>query len=139
VLYVVGNKIDLNDTRTVRKETAGEYAKSIGAAHFEVSAKTNEGEEPIHLSCHVPSLLIHVPLAVSTKPHALSLSSPLSFRAFLCGVDVAAGVEALFTHLAQQLKVRLCKSPPKPPNGGSSVPLRQGRLCSLVFSPSARL
>ena len=42
MLTLVGNKIDL-ENRTVKKEEAEEYAKSLGLAYHEVSAKQNIG------------------------------------------------------------------------------------------------
>ncbi|XP_074035720.1 uncharacterized protein [Leptinotarsa decemlineata] len=43
VLCVVGNKTDLNDQRTVTREEALQYSKSIGAFYFESSAMTDQG------------------------------------------------------------------------------------------------
>ena len=42
MLTLVGNKIDL-ESRAVKKEEAEEYAKSLGLAYHEVSAKQNIG------------------------------------------------------------------------------------------------
>jgi len=39
VLTLVGNKIDLEENRQVKKADAEEYAKSLGLAYNEVSAK----------------------------------------------------------------------------------------------------
>ena len=43
LIYLVGNKIDLNDRREVSKEEANEYAKSLNLRFFEISCKTKEG------------------------------------------------------------------------------------------------
>ena len=40
-IFVIGNKIDLEEKRTVSYDDANEYAKSIGARYFETSAKEN--------------------------------------------------------------------------------------------------
>ena len=40
-LFVVGNKIDLEGTRTISKEIALQYAESVGASYHECSAKEN--------------------------------------------------------------------------------------------------
>uniref|UniRef100_A0A7E4ZUU2 Ras-related protein Rab-21 n=1 Tax=Panagrellus redivivus TaxID=6233 RepID=A0A7E4ZUU2_PANRE len=40
-LLVVGNKVDLDATRQIQRETAEEYAKSVGALYAECSAKEN--------------------------------------------------------------------------------------------------
>jgi Ras-related protein Rab-21 len=40
-LFVVGNKIDLEETRTISKDTAVQYAESVGASYHECSAKEN--------------------------------------------------------------------------------------------------
>ncbi len=42
VLVIIGNKIDLERTRTVTLKEAEEYAKSVGAQHFSTSAKLNK-------------------------------------------------------------------------------------------------
>lgn len=42
VLTLVGNKVDL-ENRAVKKEEAEEYAKTLGLAYHEVSAKQNIG------------------------------------------------------------------------------------------------
>ena len=39
IITLVGNKVDLEDSREVKKELAEEYAKSVGLAYKEVSAK----------------------------------------------------------------------------------------------------
>uniref|UniRef100_F1L4K2 Ras-related protein Rab-21 n=1 Tax=Ascaris suum TaxID=6253 RepID=F1L4K2_ASCSU len=43
VLLIVGNKTDLERNRNVERQTALEYAKSVGADHCETSAKNNVG------------------------------------------------------------------------------------------------
>jgi small GTP-binding protein len=43
VVFLVGNKIDLNDKRVVDKEEAEKYSQENNMAYFEVSAKTGEG------------------------------------------------------------------------------------------------
>eukprot|EP00802_Teleaulax_amphioxeia_P022642 Tamp_23111.p1 GENE.Tamp_23111~~Tamp_23111.p1 ORF type:complete len:240 (-),score=43.77 Tamp_23111:48-767(-) len=50
VLCLVGNKIDLDKERQVPKEEAAEYATSVGAVHWEVSAKLGRGIEETFLS-----------------------------------------------------------------------------------------
>jgi Ras-related protein Rab-1A len=40
-IFVIGNKIDLEEKRSVSYDEANEYAKSIGARYFETSAKEN--------------------------------------------------------------------------------------------------
>ena len=46
-LFVVGNKNDLVEERTVESEQAELYAKEIGAFYYEVSAKTGFGIEEL--------------------------------------------------------------------------------------------
>jgi len=46
VLTLVGNKIDL-ENRQVKSEDAVEYAKTLGLAHHEVSAKQDIGIEKL--------------------------------------------------------------------------------------------
>jgi len=43
VLIIVGNKLDMDRNRIVQKQKAEEFAKSVGAKHFETSAKLNQG------------------------------------------------------------------------------------------------
>ncbi len=49
VLSLVGNKSDLERSRTVPKEAASEYAASVGAAYSETSAKLSRGIEECFL------------------------------------------------------------------------------------------
>eukprot|EP00033_Pygsuia_biforma_P001936 GCRY01002158.1.p1 GENE.GCRY01002158.1~~GCRY01002158.1.p1 ORF type:complete len:203 (+),score=32.27 GCRY01002158.1:165-773(+) len=42
-LFIVGNKSDLEKNRNVKREAAEEFAKSVGATHYESSAKQNRG------------------------------------------------------------------------------------------------
>ncbi|KAB0796640.1 hypothetical protein PPYR_10701 [Photinus pyralis] len=49
-LVIVGNKTDLEKDRNVDIEEAEEYAKKVGATHFETSAKQNTGIEEMFLS-----------------------------------------------------------------------------------------
>lgn len=48
-LIIAGNKIDLEKQRTVPIEAAEEYARSVGAKHFNTSAKLNRGIEEMFL------------------------------------------------------------------------------------------
>ena len=43
LVYLIGNKIDLNDRRTVKKNTASSFAKAKKLKFFEISCKTKEG------------------------------------------------------------------------------------------------
>merc|ERR1711991_1248145 len=45
VLVICGNKIDLERQRTVTEKEAEDYAASVGAQHFNTSAKLNKGLE----------------------------------------------------------------------------------------------
>ena len=49
VLTLVGNKVDLAESRQVRKEEAEEYARSLGLRYHEVSAKSNIGVDDLFL------------------------------------------------------------------------------------------
>lgn len=49
VLAIAGNKIDLQKDIIVPLETAESYAESVGAKHFETSAKNNIGVEELFL------------------------------------------------------------------------------------------
>ena len=43
LIYLIGNKLDLNENREVKKEEAFEFAKSNNLRFFEISCKTGEG------------------------------------------------------------------------------------------------
>ncbi|XP_023300824.2 ras-related protein Rab-21 [Lucilia cuprina] len=47
ILAIAGNKIDLEEHRTVMEEDALSYAESVGAHYFETSAKTNDNVEEV--------------------------------------------------------------------------------------------
>jgi small GTP-binding protein len=47
VLILIGNKIDLSNSRTVSKEEGMELAKELGIYYLETSAKTNENIEAV--------------------------------------------------------------------------------------------
>lgn len=49
-LAIAGNKMDLAKDRQVTLETAEEYARGVGAKHYETSAKLNEGVDDLFLS-----------------------------------------------------------------------------------------
>ncbi|XP_022916403.1 ras-related protein Rab-21 [Onthophagus taurus] len=49
-LVIVGNKTDLEKERHVNFEEAENYAKAVGALHFQTSAKLNEGIEDVFLA-----------------------------------------------------------------------------------------
>ncbi|CAD5125065.1 DgyrCDS13306 [Dimorphilus gyrociliatus] len=42
-LAIVGNKMDLEKSRVVPLQDAEDYSKSVGAKHYQTSAKTNKG------------------------------------------------------------------------------------------------
>jgi Ras-related protein Rab-21 len=48
-LAIVGNKIDLERNRAVNKEEAISYAQSVGAKHYDTSAKLNKGLDELFL------------------------------------------------------------------------------------------
>jgi len=48
-LMIVGNKVDLEKQRNVPVAVAEEYAASVGARHFQTSAKQNKGVDEIFL------------------------------------------------------------------------------------------
>jgi len=48
-LAIAGNKIDMEKNRHVSLEVAKEYAASVGAKHYETSAKINQGIDELFL------------------------------------------------------------------------------------------
>lgn len=49
VLTIAGNKCDLERNRVVSQEKAEAYANSVGAKHFNTSAKLNKGVDELFL------------------------------------------------------------------------------------------
>lgn len=47
ILVIAGNKLDLEEQRTVMEDDAISYAESVGAHYFETSAKTNDNVEEV--------------------------------------------------------------------------------------------
>jgi Ras-related protein Rab-21 len=47
VIVIAGNKIDMEKNRHVNNSEAESYAASVGAAHFQTSAKTNRGLDDV--------------------------------------------------------------------------------------------
>jgi len=47
VLFIIGNKLDLTEERTVSRDEVLLYSNQIGARHFECSAKDKIGVDPI--------------------------------------------------------------------------------------------
>lgn len=58
-LAIAGNKIDLAKDRQVTLETAEEYARGVGAKHYETSAKLNEGVDDLFLSLATDMITIN--------------------------------------------------------------------------------
>jgi Ras-related protein Rab-21 len=48
-LAIIGNKVDLEKSRAVNKDEALSYAQSVGAKHYDTSAKLNKGLEELFL------------------------------------------------------------------------------------------
>jgi len=59
IIYIVGNKLDLGDVRTVEIEEVQNYAQSIGISYMEVSAKTGE---------HVKDMFINIGKQIPEAP-----------------------------------------------------------------------
>jgi len=48
-LAIIGNKVDLEKSRAVNKDEALSYAQSVGAKHYDTSAKLNKGLDELFL------------------------------------------------------------------------------------------
>ena len=48
-IAIAGNKIDMEKNRAVNEQDAIKYAESVGATHFNTSAKTNKGLEEVFI------------------------------------------------------------------------------------------
>jgi len=88
-LCIVGNKIDREKDRNVSQAEADEYAKSVGAVHYQTSAKVNKGIEELFLD------LSKRMLAHSQKSSAGATtggpSSPRPSRRIIIDDNAAAG------------------------------------------------
>ncbi|CAD7078308.1 unnamed protein product [Hermetia illucens] len=59
VIAIVGNKTDLEKDRHVPADEAESYSQSVGAKHFETSAKMNEGIEELFLELSTMMITNH--------------------------------------------------------------------------------
>lgn len=59
IIVIVGNKTDLEKDRNVPVEEALNYAQSVGAKHFETSAKLNEGVDEVFIELTKDMVNIH--------------------------------------------------------------------------------
>lgn len=57
ILTIAGNKIDLEEQRTVPEDDAITYAESVGAHYFETSAKTNDNVDELFME--LTKLMVH--------------------------------------------------------------------------------
>jgi small GTP-binding protein len=73
IIFIAGNKVDLEKQRGVKNEDAVEYAASVGATHFYTSAKTNRGLEELFLELSKSKFCVIMFYSLSLS---LSLSSP---------------------------------------------------------------
>lgn len=64
-VVVVGNKIDLSKDRCISASQGEQFANSIKAKYFEVSAKTGAGID--NLFNHLGHLLVSIPVKATTK------------------------------------------------------------------------
>ena len=81
VLTIAGNKVDLERERTVPKETAQEYAASVGAHYDETSAKTGRGIDEVNVAHRISYILSRASTATAAptrhpaSPRARALST----------------------------------------------------------------
>lgn len=75
VLVIVGNKIDLQKDRNVSQEMAENYAESVGATHYETSAKNNVGIEEVFLG--LTQLMITVSDMKRPQENAISRTNSM--------------------------------------------------------------
>jgi len=85
VMVVVGNKVDRAEThRQLSREQGEEYARSVGAAFAEVSAKTKEGIDEVFHD-------VAVRLVANRKAAALRLEGAAHAQAGSTPVELGAG------------------------------------------------
>jgi Ras-related protein Rab-21 len=85
VLVIVGNKIDLERQRTVTQKEAEDYAGTVGAQHFQISAKLNKGLEETFIGLTRQMMTMFPEGGGAKKSMALSGAGP--------GIDSSAGGE----------------------------------------------
>ncbi|VDN50594.1 unnamed protein product [Dracunculus medinensis] len=78
VLVIVGNKTDLKRNRNVELRTAIDYAKSVGAEHFETSAKDNIGISQVfeHLIQGIIFSILDLGSSVNRRNNLLIVDDP---------------------------------------------------------------
>lgn len=50
IIVIAGNKVDLEKNRSVNEQEAIKYAESVGASHYQTSAKTNRGLDDVFIN-----------------------------------------------------------------------------------------
>jgi len=90
VLVIVGNKMDLEKSRVVKKDEALEYSKSVGAKHFDTSAKSNVGVR--EMFSELTRLIVEADKAASKPgpaPAGGGSGAPPSHRGFVIEAEGA--------------------------------------------------
>lgn len=85
LLVIIGNKIDLERQRVVTEQEAVDYATSVGAQHFNTSAKLNKGLEETFIGLTRQMMEVFPDGGGSKKSMALSGAGP--------GVDSGAATD----------------------------------------------
>lgn len=65
VIAIAGNKIDLEKMRNVPEQEAVKYAETVGANHFNTSAKANKGLDEVFLDLSQRKFFLFFPIHLS--------------------------------------------------------------------------
>ncbi len=76
VLVIIGNKIDLERQRVVSQKEAEEYASTVGAQHFQTSAKLNKNLEETFVGLTRRMMEVFPEGGAAKKSMALSGAGP---------------------------------------------------------------
>ena len=98
VLTIAGNKVDLERERTVPKETAQEYAASVGAHYDETSAKTGRGIDEVP-----PRTASSHPLTRGSAATAARTDAPPRVARARCRRPESAACPQVFGAMARKL------------------------------------
>lgn len=98
VMCIMGNKIDLCDSRAVDESEAFDYASSIGAMYFETSAVTFEGIEAAFLQIAIELLNVHEMKAATDDSMNISSMNKSSCNGLRLSSESSKGSDENYEH-----------------------------------------
>lgn len=114
-ITIAGNKVDLQRNRKVDEDEARRYAESVGATHFNTSAKLNRGLEDVFVD--LTKRMLGRSSSKKKKSTLIADDEPISppKRAPAGGRGAAAAVQA---HPASGAAAQAAEAPPSRNRGG---------------------